>query len=402
MSRSTWRPSVNDELIAGIYDASVGAKDWAEVLDDLRKVFGACAAVFAVKEIGSGSGVQVGVDPEIMRLFYERHAGRNPLALRAASAPVGAVLTDQSGMPKAEFVRTDFYGECLHPQGMHALMNLRASRGTSSVADICLARDRRRGEFETADIHLFKRLAPHLQRAVVVGMRLAEADAERSALAGALDQLPWAALVVEGAGAVRFANAAASVLLTAGDGLRTNSGGAGLIAALDSETADLRRMIAAALPIGGGAAGGMRLSRPAPRAPLIVTAVPLRAKASVSVGLAPVPAVLLLVADPEAAMPSASRTLLRSVFGLTDAETAVALHIARGEDLPTVAAALDVSLATVRTHLHRSFDKTGVHRQAELASLLARLGPAEEPTSRQARGVSPATAAGSARPCGRI
>jgi DNA-binding CsgD family transcriptional regulator len=58
---------------------------------------------------------------------------------------------------------------------------------------------------------------------------------------------------------------------------------------------------------------------------------------------------------------------------LTEAEAAVAQRIARGEGLPVVAAALGVSPSTARTHLKHTFDKTGTHRQAELAALLARL-----------------------------
>jgi DNA-binding CsgD family transcriptional regulator len=70
---------------------------------------------------------------------------------------------------------------------------------------------------------------------------------------------------------------------------------------------------------------------------------------------------------------SASPEALRTAFGLTEAEAAVAQRIARGEGLPVVAAALGVSPSTARTHLKHTFDKTGTHRQAELAALLARL-----------------------------
>ncbi|MFC7738275.1 helix-turn-helix transcriptional regulator [Roseomonas sp. GCM10028921] len=69
--------------------------------------------------------------------------------------------------------------------------------------------------------------------------------------------------------------------------------------------------------------------------------------------------------------------VLRTAFGLTEAEAAVAQHVARGEGLPVVAAALGVSSSTARTHLKHTFDKTGTHRQAELAALLARLAPGD-------------------------
>src|SRR3954465_13186636 len=52
---------------------------------------------------------------ELVSRYLERHAGRNELARRTASLPAGSVVTDTCIMPKAEFRRTEFYGECLGP-----------------------------------------------------------------------------------------------------------------------------------------------------------------------------------------------------------------------------------------------------------------------------------------------
>ncbi|WP_159351417.1 helix-turn-helix transcriptional regulator [Roseomonas harenae] len=346
------------------------------MLDKLCVLFGACAGVLAVKEPRRGWGIQVGVDPDIMRLFYERHAGRNPLDKRTAAAPVGAVMTDQTVMSKAELLRTDFYDECLRPQNMNSLLNLRAARGRSAVADLCLVRDRRLEEFGVADIALLELLAPHLRRAVGVTMRLAEAEADRQVMTEMLERLPWAAFVLDDLGVVRFANAAGTRLLQDGE-LRIGPGG-GLLAPNGAETGRLRQMIGAALPNGRtGRAGHLKLARAPPKSPLLVTAVPLRAAAAATVGLAPIPSVLLLAVSPDMELAPASAEVLRTAFGLTGAEAAVAQHVARGEGLPVVAAALGISPSTARTHLKHAFDKTGTHRQAELAALLARLAPGD-------------------------
>jgi DNA-binding CsgD family transcriptional regulator len=45
-----------------------------------------------------------------------------------------------------------------------------------------------------------------------------------------------------------------------------------------------------------------------------------------------------------------------------------------GEGVPTIAASLAISPGRARLHLQRVFEKTGAHRQAELAALLGRLG----------------------------
>jgi DNA-binding CsgD family transcriptional regulator len=62
---------------------------------------------------------------------------------------------------------------------------------------------------------------------------------------------------------------------------------------------------------------------------------------------------------------------LQDTFGLTPAETDVALEIGKGDGRNAAAARLSVTPGTVRIHLQRVFEKMGVHRQAELVRLLA-------------------------------
>ena len=65
--------------------------------------------------------------------------------------------------------------------------------------------------------------------------------------------------------------------------------------------------------------------------------------------------------------------VLRRIYGLTRAESQVAMRVLNGDGLAPIAEELSVSLTTVRTHLQRIFDKTGTHRQAELVRLLLTL-----------------------------
>jgi len=62
--------------------------------------------------------------------------------------------------------------------------------------------------------------------------------------------------------------------------------------------------------------------------------------------------------------------LLRSHFGLTPAETRLALHLVAGETLRSAEVKLSISYETARTHLKNIFSKTGTCRQAELVVVL--------------------------------
>ncbi|MDF0531425.1 helix-turn-helix transcriptional regulator [Tsukamurella sp. 8F] len=84
---------------------------------------------------------------------------------------------------------------------------------------------------------------------------------------------------------------------------------------------------------------------------------------------------LVVIHDPALPTRAPAAVLLRQYFRLTASEARVARHLARGEDIAEIAAALGIARTTVRTHLQHVFDKTGTSRQAELATLLGRFPP---------------------------
>ena len=59
--------------------------------------------------------------------------------------------------------------------------------------------------------------------------------------------------------------------------------------------------------------------------------------------------------------------LLRSHFGLTQAEARLALHLVAGETLRCAAVKLSITYETARSQLKSIFKKTRTHRQAERA-----------------------------------
>jgi DNA-binding CsgD family transcriptional regulator len=73
------------------------------------------------------------------------------------------------------------------------------------------------------------------------------------------------------------------------------------------------------------------------------------------------------------AAPDPARSVVEALFGLTTAETAVFEQVAGGLGVRRAATALGVAPSTVRTHLLRVYDKTGVRRQADLVRLSSSL-----------------------------
>lgn len=70
--------------------------------------------------------------------------------------------------------------------------------------------------------------------------------------------------------------------------------------------------------------------------------------------------------------PEPSAHTLQCLFGLTAAETHLAIELARGGNLLDIARAQGLSRTTIRSHLASLFVKTQTRRQVELVSLLRR------------------------------
>jgi len=66
---------------------------------------------------------------------------------------------------------------------------------------------------------------------------------------------------------------------------------------------------------------------------------------------------------------TATAGMIGALYGLTPSEIAVFEQVASGHDVPAAAGTLGSAQSTVRTHLLRIYNKTGVRRQAELVQL---------------------------------
>lgn len=169
-------------------------------------------------------------------------------------------------------------------------------------------------------------------------------------LAGALGALGLAAFVCDPHNAVRALNALAEAVVERGI-LQVRSG---RLCAVNGCAAVLKAAIDEAQ------------SEPSP-----TRSVVLRHQDALEVlDIVPLPDGLLVVVRGAGRDVGVSRALLRTAFGLTPTEAAVALQLAEGECTGEIAARRNVSLGTLRSHIKALFGKIGVNRRAELFARL--------------------------------
>ncbi|MGH7288717.1 MAG: hypothetical protein ACREI8_11935, partial [Myxococcota bacterium] len=189
-------------------------------------------------------------------------------------------------------------------------------------------------------------LLPHLQRAVRIHLQRRRLEGERQSLAGALDRMPIGVILIDGRGQVRATNHAAERLLAARDGVVL--GRDGLHANQLEDTLRLRHAVAEAFREDEAVGVGepLLLERASGRRPLRALVSRLRVRSE----RAEPSAAAVFVSDPEECTEPPCE-LLRSLYGLTHAESALARELASGRSLAEAAHRLDITYGTARQRL---------------------------------------------------
>ena len=353
-------------LIGAIYEAGMDFSLWPYVLGRIATAFAAPSAGMARQgeTLSESWGLSIGTELAYDRKYIDHYHSVNPIWQRASSTPAGTVQTDTMVVPRSDLSRTEFFNDFMAPQRMESLLNavVLMEEGRQTVVSV-----RRNRQFEADDVELYKLLAPHLQRAVQINIKLARAELKHSASVATLNHLEEGVLFVDLNARIMFANKTAETFF-ANRELRLHKGR--VHAGSAGETARLHAAIAkcAEHGIGRRPSHFISLTREAGRSPLSLLVAPLPVDIPVSPS-APRPLAVIFVNDPDKAnKPTAVQ--LRDKFKMTPAEASFAVEILKGDGIQAAADRLSISRATARTHLARIFDKTGTRRQAELVRVL--------------------------------
>lgn len=362
-------------LIGRIYAAGLDADQWSSVLVDIARSCGAESAALVLSDpnVNHSSVTAPDADPAVIAAYTTQWWAQDPTALATSSTAVGALTTlDTTG--RDVFYHSAFYNEFWKQSGLGAsrvATNLALDSG--AFASCVLHAKQAKDETSDETVQRFGLIAPHLIRAVDIQRRMWRLDLERTALSTLRGRTGGALAIVDAEARLLFADAAAESLF--------GSPGAGWFfegaVSFDDEVAThaLRDLVAACASPGGRGGGSVTVRRPGKRS-ATVEVMPYYAEARVVSRLDVTgrrPAAILTITDQQAAHDGRALELQQR-FGLTPAESVLALEILRGDGREAAAGRLGISVSTARTHLSRIYEKTGVNRQAELVRLILGAG----------------------------
>lgn len=360
-------PDDLSQMIGAIYDCALDPALWPDALDMLCDVLAYRVAGLALQETRTWRILlDVSGGPKLERADLERMRAYGPDVIdhwggaeRVMSLPLETPLLLFSANPRAAESR--YSREWAHPLGIVDAMAVGFSRDSDSVSSLGLARHADDGPLGADDVEALRLFIPHLKRSLAIS-RLLDARAVRtSEFAAVLDALSVAVLLVRADLRLIHSNRAGEALLRTGAPLGLRHG------RLTSQDG-LGAALAAALAVPADRIGRRGLGIPARRADgeeLVLHILPLGGTNPLAGATA---AIFVAPAVTPRPPPLAA---VAALFDLTPAETGVLDLVGAGRTNAEIAASLGVAVSTVRTHLLRLFEKTGTHRQADLAALLA-------------------------------
>jgi DNA-binding CsgD family transcriptional regulator len=363
-------------VIGDVYDASLDPALWPNAIESICDYVGAASA-----SLHSQDSISRATDalfwwgressaPHFFKSYQEKYCKINPIFPGVIFFDVELPVAVPDVISCEEFVRTRFFREWLAPQSLIDGLFSNLEKGATSCALFTAMRHAEQGQVDDRMRRRFELITPHIRRAMLIGKVIDLHRVEAAALADSLDELASSMFIVDSTGRIIHANRSAHHLIAEANVLRATNG---RIGALDPQgNRNLLDTFTAAA--GGDAAIGKKgialplTARTGER--YVAHVLPLTSGARRKAGVSYAAVAAMFVRKAALDLPSPPEALADE-FKLTPAEIRVMFAIVEIGGVPEVAPVLGISDQTVKTHLHRIYEKTGTKRQADLVKLLA-------------------------------
>ncbi|HPC82422.1 MAG TPA: hypothetical protein P5234_03470 [Thermoanaerobaculaceae bacterium] len=286
-------------VLDAVYDASLQPEKWPAALAVLARCLRAAGAFLQIGAAGPPSATvsaSAGLDLTALLAYRASDPLREPL-VPAVCHKVGEVLRDGDDIKAEVLAASELARLVLEPAGLQHIIG--ASLACDEVFFAAVWAFRPAGApFSDAEASALREVVPHLQRAVAIQRRIAEAEQQAATSSAALDRIALGALIVDVEARPLLVNRLAERILARRDGLfLTPAGLAG-----DSQAATLalreaiRDVVTSAARDGRTSSAGLRLERRAGGNPLEVIVVSLKGPRRTPVAQQ---SAIVFVADPE-------------------------------------------------------------------------------------------------------
>ena len=375
-------------LIGLIYEGATDPSRWTkEILPSLADYFDVPDCLLFTPMHGPKDGgycFLYGRSQEFQDRYTSKYQAEDPITIAALAknqVVEGNVFLVEDLVPRQQWLESKLYTECYssHPnmaQGMTSVV-FGMDTADSMLCVFTLCRSLQHPDFNQEDVCRLRLILPHISRSLGVMERLRSAELSVASSLAALDQLSSGVLLLDTSGTVRFVNRAAHKILEEGDGLGLRKLG---------KSAGLGDLGAAS--IAGSQAINRAISETLRRDPFTTPHFSKRVVVPRTSGLASFSlqfsalgdhhefggsggafAAIVFIADGLTKLDVDAATL-QDVYGLTPAETSVAITLLEFGSAKKVALVLNLSPHTVRSNIKSIYEKLGVATRTRFVKLM--------------------------------
>jgi DNA-binding CsgD family transcriptional regulator/PAS domain-containing protein len=364
------------QVVGDIYDASLDPGLWPTAIESVCRYVGAASAGLHSQDAISRTTDALfwwGRDasaPDYFQAYVEKYGKINPIFPGVIFFDLEQPVAVPDVISCEEFVQTRFLREWLAPQSLMDGLFSNLEKGVTSCAVFTAMRHAQQGPVDDRMRRRFELITPHVRRSMLIGKVIDLHRVEAAALADALDQLASAMFIVDSTGRIIHANVAGHRLIGEADVLRAANG---RLSALEAKGSRNLLEVFAAAQAGDAAVGKGGIAVPLTARSgerYVAHVLPLTSGARRRAGVSYAATAAVFVRKAGLDLPSPPEAVA-SEFKLTPAEVRVLFAIVQIGGVPEVAPVLGVSEQTVKSHLHRLYEKTATRRQADLVKLVA-------------------------------
>jgi DNA-binding CsgD family transcriptional regulator len=360
-------------VIADIYDAAIEPALWQQALASICNYLGGTTAALLWHDSAAQQAQVMHIfndDPRYTKLYFEKYLSLNPFFPAAGFVEAGLVHSQRDIIPQQELEKTRFYKEWIEPQGIVDAVAVNLEVGITRASMINVRTDTSYGLVDRKMRERLALLVPHLQRAVAIGRLFDQSKVTEQVLTTTLDHVEAAVFLVGSDGTIAFANEPARRMLEEAALIRAPGNA---LHAVAGDTDRILHDIFASAAKGDASVGvrGVAVSLTSSSDERwFAHVLPLtsgRRQEAAQVNHA-VAAVFIRKTAPNAPPPLEA---IAKLYKLTASEIRVLDAVLRVNGVKAMSELLGLSQATVKTHLHNVFRKTGTKRQSDLVKLVA-------------------------------
>jgi DNA-binding CsgD family transcriptional regulator/PAS domain-containing protein len=369
-------PARLSELIGLIYDAAIDTTKWSIAMEAIRVELDCAISAFSLQmPIGT---IAVSVTTNIPQNYVDAMPGHildvinqwgGIAALQSRALDEPHVLS-RLNPDECDFeTTTNRYSlEWRKPQGLIDVIAVGLARDDRAMGSMQFARHKDVGPIGEREVAIMHLLIPHLQRAATINRMLDLSAIARTTFEAAIETLSVPVVLTDDRLRIVYTNSAGRRMLTRGDlindnrgllGTATRPGTRALEIAIERASTDISTLGRKGLGIpvrpDEGPTGALHV-------------LPLRQGSAMAPGA--VIAVFVAHTDTPFIAPT---EIVSALFELTPAESRVFGLIAEGLTVAEAAVELRVEQSTVKTHMLRVYEKTGVRRRSELQRMASSL-----------------------------